>query len=316
MTLSDMEADLYRRLGYDATPAASVTTRLRAFINETYREILAQPGMERFRDDTITVASTADQQYLALPQSVARVKMIHETTNDRIIEQISLRQLRRMNPEATTGTPQFFAVLGTRGVAVQPSDASAIFVDSDNAGDTGTAYIQGVRTGGYREVNSETMTGTTGVQIGSLSDWIQIDKFYLSAAATGTVTLHEDSEGGTELARISIGGTYARYLHILLEPVPSAAVTYTVDYVREIEELANATDEPVIPPDFHRLLAVGARMKEYERREDGGRYASAQTEFLLGLRSIRFWLHTVGGNATRDFAPQHSQLGPTYPAGS
>ena len=78
-------------------------------------------------------------------------------------------------------------------VAVQPSNASKVYADSTAAGDTNTVYIEGFRTGGYPFTSSETMTGTTAVQVSAYADIISLTKFYLSAAAVGPVTLVEDA---------------------------------------------------------------------------------------------------------------------------
>jgi hypothetical protein len=316
MTFSEIQKDLYRRLGYDATPATAVTTRLNAFINESHHDLMSMPGMERMRDDTISVASVASREYIALPQAVDRIIAVTDRTNSLSLRSISKRRVREINPNQLTGTPHAFAVLGTRGVAVQPSNASDIFVDSTSASDTNTAYLEGVRTGGYRDTTSVTMTGVTaiGFDTPDHTDWTQIDKFYVDTAAVGTVTLHEDASGGTELARIPIGATYARYLHMLLEPVPSAVVTYHIDYVRQIEEMSIANDEPLLPRDFHRMLVTGARMKEYERREDMNRYKLAQIEFLEGVRKLKYWLASSGVQELVNRRAEHSNLEPGFPA--
>lgn len=315
MTLSELEADLYRRLGYDTSPAATVTTRLRAFINETHRDILALPGMERLRDATLTISSTADQEHLALGTTVARVKSIVDTANDWPLFSRGLRDIRHINPNQTTGDPVAYAVLGNMGVAVQPTDASQVYVDSTSASDTGSAYIEGTRANLFQESETITMTGTTGVA-SAYSDWTSIEKFYLSASAVGTVTLHEDSEGGTTLSTILLGDSRARYFWILLDPVPSTARSYRIDYVRAIGDLANAADEPYLPQDFHSLLAIGARAKEYERREDMTRWQAAQLELQSGVRNLKFWIADQGYPEAPTRTPGHSQLGPWYPAGS
>lgn len=320
MTLSDLELDLYRRLGYAAAPDSTVTTRLRAFLNETQAEILSEPGMGGLLHGSLTFASVASTPAYALPQAVARVHALYETTNDRRLVPQSFDWYRTVYPDvtATTGTPWAFADLGTIGVASQPSNASQLLVDSTAAGDTGTAYIEGFRTGGYVRVTSVTMTGVTAVNLGP-SDLLFVTKFYVSAAAVGTITLVEDAEGGTELARIPIGQTYARYRQVALIPTPSAAVTYTVDFEWDPQNMANANDEPLLPPRFHRLLAIGARMKEYEKLEDTARYVAARDELERGKRKLKFFLysqHVGTPNLQGAGAIRASRLGPWYPAGT
>jgi hypothetical protein len=202
-------------------------------------------------------------------------------------------------------------------VATQPSDASSIFVKSTSAADTTqTAYIEVVITGGYRRTASVTLTGTTAVNLSSaISTGEVIEDFYLSAVAAGTVTLHEDSGAGTELARITIGALRPRYYGFYLWPTPSAAVTYYVDYRREILDLVNNTDEPPIPTDYHPLLVTYARMREYEKTDDS-RYGQAREEFGLGLTRLKFNTQhlpdelPVVGRARMG----RSRLGAMYPA--
>ncbi len=323
MTLNDLEQDLYRRLGFNtSSPDSATQTRLRAFINETQQEILSEPGMESLLNDIITFASVASTPEYSLPPAIARVKTLRETTNDRILWPLSLDEyrLRYPDPTQTTGTPERYVELGLAAVASQPSDASTLLVDSTAAGDTNTAFIEGYRTGGYFRSVSVTMTGVTAVNISATtSDWIQITKFYLSAAAVGTVTLVEDAEGGTVLATIPIGQTHARYRRIALVPTPSAAVTYTLDFERDAQSMANANDEPLLPVRFHRLLSVGARMREYDKQDDRTRYQGAQAEFLYGVRKLKFYLYSqaVGNpNLRGPQLRQPSTLGGQYPAGS
>jgi hypothetical protein len=330
MNLTDLLADLYRRLDYQSTPATTVTTRLTAFINETQQEILSEPGMESLLNDSVTFASVASTPEYSLPPVVSRLKELRETTNDRIIRgPQSLAWYRRHYPDPTavTGTPEDFVDLGLSAVAVQPSNASELFVLSTSASDgaTKTAFVEGYITGGYFRSSSVALNGITAASLSAaITTWIEVTKFYIAltsggvTTAAGNVTLLEDSGLGTELARIPIGDAYASYRRIALAPCPSAAITYSVDFDRDATDLAQATDEPIIPLRFHRLLAIGARMREYEKLNDS-RYASAQAEYLYGLKKLKFFLYsqTVGSPNLRGAqTEQPSRLGGQYPAGS
>ena len=321
MTLSEMRSEMYRRLNYGTSPASDVATRLTAFLNLVHRQLLTTTGMDKLRDDTITFASVSGTEVYALPPSVARIKHISDRTNQIRLKEQSLSWLRTVDPGLTgDGGPSYHYIpVGYRQVAAQPSDASEIFVKSTAAGDTGTAYIEAIRTGGYRVTLSVTMAGATAVSLGATyTDIIEIDKFYLSTAAVGTVTLHEDSGAGTELARIAIGHTFARYMAIQLWPTPSSAVTYHVDYTRHIPDLANANDEPLLPTDFHWLLVEGALAKEWTKRDDLERRKAAQQDYSEGLRNLRSWVMSNQDTllSLRRSAPGLSQLGPWFPAGS
>lgn len=327
MTLGGLEADLYRRLNHAASPATTVTTRLRAMLNETHREILGRPGFGRMRRFTIPVTSVADQATLGIPQSIARIHSIQDRTNDRYLDRIFLDEIRRRDPGLDqNGDPSHYALVGRQQVQIQPADASEIFVDSTSASDTNTCFIEGIRTGGYRVTLSVTMTGVTAVSLSAtITDLIAITKFYLSAVAVGTVTLHEDDSGGTELARIPIGQTYARYIHVQLWPEPDAAVTYHVDHTRVIEDMTNANDEPLLPEDFHQLVGIGVRMKEYEHLAALGnqsamqRYQVANGQWTQRITDLEYFIFNAPDFAPvmrGGAAPGFSQLGPDFPAGS
>ena len=322
MTLDALEQDTYRRLGFaTASVDAATQTRIRAYINEAQNEILSEPGMGALRNGSITFASVADTVQYSLPQAAARVKTVYEITNDRVLDPRSLEWYRNAFPDvaAITGTPLYYVDLGLTSIDTQPAAATEVFADSTAAGDTGTAYVEGFRTTGYFRALSVTMTGATGVSLGSaITDWVFLTKFYISAAAVGAVTLQTTAAGGTVLATIPIGQTYARYRRIALVPTPSAAITYTIDFEYDVQNMDDANDEPVLPPRFHRLLGVGARMKEYEKQDDE-RYDVAEKEFQRGLRKLKFFAYgqAAGTPSLRGPLPRgSSRLGAQYPAGT
>jgi FlaG/FlaF family flagellin (archaellin) len=318
MTLSDLRLDFFRRFGYASSPATEITTRATAYFNEVQQEILSEPGMGALLNGSITFASVASTPQYSIPQGVARVKTIYEATNDRRLEMRSLDWYRSIFPDvaAQTGIPEVFVDLGFLGVAKQPTDASQLLVDSTSASDTNTAYIEGYRTDGYYTSASVTMTGTTAVNLGT-TDIVFVTKFYLSAAAVGTVTLHEDASGGTELARIPIGQTFARYRRIALVPTPASAVTYTIDFEWDPQNMSNSNDEPLLPPRFHRLIGIGARLKEYEKKDDA-RYGETKAEFEAQKRKLKFFVFSqaaAGANLRGHLHRGYSTLGGQFPAG-
>lgn len=320
MTFSDILAEVYDDAGYQSSPAAAVVTRIKRYVNEGLRAIVGEPGMGRLLDsDTpLTVASVASQARYVLPEAVGQIRGMSERTNDRTLRSMPLGDYRRMEPDpaSVTGVPSHYVPIGKVAVSVQPADASSIFVKSTSASDTGTAYLEGLITGGYRRTVSVSMTGTTAVNLSSsVSTFIEIEDFYISAAAVGTVTLHEDSGSGTELARITIGQKRPRYTGFYLWPTPAAAVNYLVDYRRELVELANDADEPPLPTDFHYLLSAYALMRYYEKSDDG-KHGVARERFVNGLSRLKYATQTgsdeipvMGGRWVG-----HSRLGGYYPA--
>lgn len=322
MTLSGYLAELYRRLNHPASPASATTTRLTALLNEGLQELISQPGLGSWlaqHQPALTFDSVASTPIYALPPGVSRVEGIRETTNDRTLAMRSREWYHAQQPDPTneTGTPEVWVPYGFQAVAKQPSNASEVFVDSTSAADTNTAYIEGIRTGGYPRTLSVVMTGTTAVSLGAaITDFVQITKFYLSAAAVGAVTLHEDASGGTELARIPIGETFSRYQAIALWPTPSSAITYTVDGERDLPDMSNNTDEPPFPRRFHRILTDYALWKEYEKLDDD-RAPAAERRWKQGVSDLRYFV-----TCPPDYLPVagerrnlgRSRLGAYYPA--
>lgn len=321
VTFADILADEYRRLGFESTPATGVQTRLKAFTNQRHRQILAMPGMSQLRDDSITFASVASTPNYALGPAIAKIKDIYDgATNQLKLIERTLAWVRTADPRLTnSGTPESWIPLSIKQVQAQPSAATALFVKSTAGGDTTqTAFIETVRTGGYgKNTYSVALTGATGAQFGTASDHIEVDKFYLSAVGAGTITLETAASGGTVLASLAIGQTSQQYRWIQLWPTPSAVVTYTVDYTREIADLVNDTDIPFVPPDYHYLLSLGARIDEYEKMDDNRRVPLLR-EWDLGIGRLKNHvlnspdlIIVPGGQRRGD-----SNLGPWYPAGS
>jgi len=323
MTFNNLLLDVYRRTGYSAStsPAPDVITRIKGFVNEAQQELAGKPGLAGLLRGTTSLASVASTSSYALPPAVADVRKIYETTNDRALARKSLDWFRRNvpDPSAFSGTPYAYAMLGPQKVSAQPV-ATGVWIVSSSASDTAiTASVEAVRTGGYPHTpGAATLNGTTRVQVGTQTDYVEVTDFYLSAAAVGDVTLYDAAASGNVLAVIPKGQTTSRYEWIALVPTPSAVVTYTIDYEKDISDLVNNTDEPSwLPVRFHRLLAIGARMREYEGKDDA-RYKTAQTEWIVGFKDL---LSDVGGgSADGVLMPQssgksgRSDLGPNFPS--
>lgn len=320
MTFLQLKQRLARRRGAASSTLVTATdTRYGEALNEAYRSMLRKPGRESLRYGQVTFASVASQKLYALPeQGIARINRISETTNDLTLTYKTPEWLDSVAPDPTEGTPVFWIPRGYVPVHTQPSNASSVFVDSTSASDTNTAYVEGITSGGYYQSKSVTMTGTTAVNISSaVSDWIVITKFYLSAAAVGTVTLHEDASGGTELSKIAIGDTAAKFIAFQLYLTPSAVITYTADVLRAITDMSNDTDEPWLPEDFHDLLIDKAELKELKKQDDPNRYVLLTGEVKRAEADLDSFLNNhPDWRPFNTEPPQFSSLGAFYPAGT
>lgn len=327
MNLTGLEADLYRRLGFDTAPATAVTTRMRGFLNETQREILSSKGCAKLRKNTLTFPSIANQPFATLPASATKIISIQDRTNQWELREISLEDIRRDDPGLVfTGVPYTFAVINVAAAVYRdPTAAAELFVQSSSAADgaTKTVYIEGIVTGGTYRTASVALNGVTAVSLSAtIADWIAVTKFYIALGAGGATTaagnilLTQTSGLGTELARITPGRSYGRYTRIMLYPVPTAAQTYYADVELHIEDMAIAGDEPYLPEDYSWLLVSGALMKEYQRRQWPVQYAEEKARYKDGLGQLKLFIMSDSGTrAVRD-RMGYSQLGSWYPPGS
>jgi hypothetical protein len=320
MNLSSIQATLYERLRYQSTPAAAVVTRLTRYVNEIHREIVGQRAMSRLRDATFTFPSVNAQSAYGLPPNIARINQMFDITNKVRLTEKPLRWLRAVDPGmAAIGGPSYYFInTGFQAVAKQPA-ATGVWAVSTSASDTSpTVTVEAFRTGGYLDQPSAvTLNGLTRVEVGSNTDYVEVIKFEVSTACVGQIVLYDASTSGNELARIGVGQTYSRYLGVTLFPQPSSVITYSVDYTRNIPDLAAPTDEPLLPTDFHWVLVRGALAREYDYQQDS-RYNNTQNEYKAGIVELRAFVQTDGADviSLRLPRPRFSQLGPNFPAGS
>lgn len=293
MTFAEILQSCYEDCNYGSSPAAPVVTRIKKYVNDSVRMVLSEPGMTRLQDSDapLVVTSVALQARYTLPESVAFIRGMSERTNDRTLWMRDLTAYRYRNPDPATnsGIPTHYVPFGRTAVAVQPSAAAELFVKSTAAGDTTqVARLEGIITGGYQRQVSVTLTGTVAVSLSTaLTSWIEVTDLWIETAATGTVTLHQTSGAGTELARVTIGALRPRYLGFYLDPTPASVIDYLVDYRRQTLDMVTATDEPPLPIDFHPMCAAYARMREYEKVQDG-RYKVASDEWTRWMNRLTY----------------------------
>lgn len=102
----------------------------------------------------------------------------------------------------------------------------------------------------------------------------------------------------------------------LLEPIPSAVVTYTLDITSPITELSAEGDVPLLPDDFHDLLIDGAEQRVLVKKDDPDRWQLVKTRFEDGRKDLQSWIaghpdwRPNFGGAMAEF----SSLGAQFPA--
>jgi hypothetical protein len=296
MTRTELLAAIARNTGKNATLDSTTQTRLISHLHEGERMLLTMPGAHRLRESWVSFTSVADQPEYYV-SNTHKIHRIYDPTNRRVLAEIDAAQYKALQPDYadTTGLPEAWVWLGMSPQLAWISNPSALFVDSTSGSDTNTATVVGQRSGRLPHTSTVTMTGTTAVNMdATVSDWIWVNKFYLSAAAVGTVTLVEDAEGGTIISRILPGQTGPETTwHIAFWPTPDDAYTYRIDIEHGFRPMAAATDEPLVPEEFHDLLVDFATIREYEHMRDD-RLQWANQRYRERLRYYRYWLAEGG----------------------
>jgi hypothetical protein len=325
MTFLQILQDCYRRLNYTTGPATEVVTRIKAEINETHEEILSHPALHSMLYSSMVFNSVASTIRYGI-SNIAQIRTMTDPTNQFALQPRTLDWFRARNPAAQSGTPEYYIPVGTVATQIGPSAPSTgkgLWVSSTSGADTAvTVNIDAIRLGGYpHSVAATTLTGTTRAAIGggsALTDYIDVTQFALSTAAAGDVTLFDAASAGTTMAVIPRGKTTSQYWGFLLCLTPTTAITYVLDVEQELFPLVADTDEPLLPPRFHRLLAIGARMKEYEKTRENDRYMIAKAQFDQGMRDLLYTVScppgfTIVPGGGRDQIG--SNLGPYFPQG-
>lgn len=320
MNLAAIQAEVYRRLKYQPSPSPDVVTRIAAEINEAQQELTDDPRLQSLLRGETSLTTVASQAEYGLPPHIGRITTIRDTSNRWPLRQESLWWYRTAVPDQTvqTGTPSRYILLGPKPVVRQPV-STGVWADSSSASDTSgpSVSVEAVRSGGYlHQPDPTALTGVTRVQIGSQTDYVELTDFYLDQACVGDVTLYDAAAAGNVLGFIPAGQTRSTSNWIAFAVTPSDALTYQIDYERIVTDLVNPTDEPYwLPTAFHRLLAIGARRKEYEYRDDE-RLESAVSEWNAGLNKLVAYVNNPPGAILIPGGASHgrSDLGSWYPS--
>jgi hypothetical protein len=326
MTLSAILADFYRRMRYTATPPTAIATRATAFANKVQSDILTTPGLTKLRDEVMPVSLTANTARQGLPPLVGRIHGITDRTNNFKLQQVPLSQLRIEDPSQanTGGYAMRYAVVGNQEVAIQPTTTGSGLWVASSVAETNAVYVEAARLGGFPfyDNTATVLAGTTRVSVksapagtGVQTDYILVDRFYMSTAATGYVSLYDAATAGNELGRIPIGNTFSRYLCIELWPIPTQTNVVYVDFSRVIPDLVNAFDEPLLPDDFHDIMVQGMQIEEYEFLDDT-RVLLARQKYQKTLTDMVNWILDDPDRiaSLRPTARQWSRLGSAFPA--
>ncbi len=323
MTLGDLRTDVYADIGLTASPPTAVANQIDRYINKAHRMILREPGMSRLRDtlEPLTFASASGRYIYGLPASLSRIRAVTERDTDRNLEPMTLNELRLVDPGFNaTGTPWAYVLHGYRPIKYVPASTGIWAASSSAADTTQVARINGTRTTGLASGDqTATLTGATRVALGSFTDYVDVTSIALSAVGAGLVSFYDAAAAGNTIAEIAIGQTVANYFVIQLYPQPTATITYYVDGTLKIPTLDNAAEAPLIPEEFHDLLAAYARMRWYETTTEQAKAGEAKEEYAIGLSRLKHYVASQPAEIPilgRPHRRRFSRYGSWFPAES
>jgi hypothetical protein len=317
-TYLELQNAVLEACGHTTAASSVPRTRIKRHINSWHREILTRPGHSRLlRDSEYTFDTVAAQHTYGLGIPMGRLLGVHERTNESVLQPQTVGWLRANDPGlSATGDPaSVYVPRGWFPVQAHPATADDVWAKSSNAADTTQVVDWEFTLATMQRVSGNTtLNGTTAVQLGTATNIVEIVKLSMRTAAAGTVTVHQTTGTGTTLLTLPIGQQYGRFLHLQLWPTPAAVTTYRLDCTREIEDMVQDTDIPLLPRDFHPILALGAEYEEWRKLSDD-RASMVYQDLEKRLRSLNAWLwdlpdDTMGATVGR------SRLGGWYEAGT
>ncbi len=330
MTFLELQNDaLDAVLAINTGTSSEPRTRVKRAINTWQRRILQRPGYARLlRDFERTLTSANGQAIYGLGAPLGRLNALFDPTNRWPLVRRDLTWLRSQDPGLNiSGTPIAYVVRGWAATQIPPVNASQIWAAASGA-TTEKIVWQFLLSDGSVVSGNTAANGATAVQLGTASTVADVLDLHFASTTTGlTLTIREDSSVGTVLGLIGPAvantsgtapvATKARYLRVQLWPTPTAAIAYQCDFTREIADLVDDTDEPLLPPDYHYLLSLGAQHDEFRRMSDD-RLSGVRSDLEQGLTALNRWLWdlpTAWGDSPYRRQPM-SVLGSWFPAGT
>jgi hypothetical protein len=319
VTLNEIELDIYRRLDYADSPPTSVKARIDGFINQRHRQLLATDRLRSLRSAGTLVTTMPGIWSYGIPFGCSRIRRVMDQAGQYRLEAQTAEWLRDRQPApgTITGTPSVWVPMGYCPVAQRPFLVSALWVSS-TANEAGPIDLTYVLSGGQQvAVQVTNLVSGTPINISGTVSVTDVIEFSSRTVAVGTITLSDLATGGLIMSQIAKGRSTARYYRISFYPTPVAALTYLVDFEHEIPVLADPLDEPLLPIDFHDLIALWARLDEYEFKSDD-RWQATKTLVEDRTRELRAWVenHDIYRRSALPSASSRSRLGPWFPAGS
>ena len=211
-----------------------------------------------------TVATTSDY---VLPRDVDKIAILRQTTTPARLQQWTDDRFFELEPDPTdTGNPRIYRQWEVSGVSAKLATADTIdIVSSSTSDDDDTELVITVwgYVGGILRSETLTLDGTTTVN-GAVT--FDANDVFISKqkATTGTITVTENS-GSTTILTLAPRDRSPLSKVISLYPIPSSAITMSLNYFTTIPHLTNDSDAPIFSEKWHYMVVLGTVAKIYER---------------------------------------------------
>lgn len=252
---------LRSELGVKIKRTTIANARLDRWLNMAVDDVLQSVDSDHMiQSSTITMVS-GTRLYYVPDCEYNKILSVVDTTTDTILELRSEYNLEEQDPDLDdAGSPLFYAPYGYTEYEGQPLTASTVSIVSTSASDTTqTVRIPGVvnSVDGTENLTLNGLTTVTGT-----ASFSAIHGARKSATTVGRVRVTVNDASTTRIADIAPASLIRQYQPIYLFPVPNAANSMRVRYIRKPRAMVNAEDIPDVSSDqYHELVLIGAAIR-------------------------------------------------------
>ena len=230
------------------------------------------------------VAST---EFYQLPRDLDKIRLIRQTTSPTKLLYVPDEIFYRYIPNPTaTGNPLYYRLWEERGVSTRLATDDTIQIVSSSTSDNSsfTVSVVGYDTNGIVQSESFTLNGTTAVNGTKTFDAGRLQKFQ-NPATTGNITVKKKLRHN--LVVLGPEERSPRFKVIGLYPIPSAAITISLEYYTRIRQLVNSQDVPDLDEKWIWVVRLGALAKVYQYQNKAADYIITQQNlYAAGVRSM------------------------------
>ena len=296
MTRSEIRTAVNNR-----TRETGINTIINDMINNTLQEIQS-PGWAfsaqqrrthqhywNFNKRKATLATVANQEDYELPRDVDKIYLIRQITSPTVLRFIEDRDFYLQIPYPTaSGNPFWYRIFEETGVAVVLStDDKVTIVSSSTSDTTQTISVVGYASAdGIKDSETISLNGTTtvnGTKTWKAGKALRISK---SAKTVGTVSIKEFTTPYTTILTLGPEDKSAYFRIVSFYPIPSAVITMYLEYFTRIRIMANDSDTPDIPEEWHWVIEQGAVAKVLAYRENEAGTIVAQKLYAEGVLAM------------------------------